>query len=49
MDSKVNVNNVFEYNDASIYPNFEIKEFQMKAFDISRKFTPGNIHNIEVR
>ena len=49
MDSKVIVNNIFEYNDVNIYPNFEFKEFQIKAFDISRKFTPVNIQNIKVR
>ena len=49
MDSKVNLNNKLEYNDVNINPNFEIKDFQMKAFDISRKFTPLNGHNIKVR
>ena len=38
MDSEAHVDTIFEYNDLNIYPNLEFKEFQIKAFDISRKF-----------
>ena len=48
MDSKVIVNNIFEYNDVNIHSSFEFKDFQNKAFDLSRTFTPINIHSIKV-